>query len=232
MTVLDIAAGVGEPGFQVAPLLGPDGRLISTDLAPAAVEQARRRAKELDLTNVEVQVMDAQHMDLPDNSVDRVLCRWGFMLMPDPAAAMSETRRVVRPDGRLVFSVWGPAEENPWPYRIRRVLEDQGRIDRIELTAPTEMFSLPNEEALRPLLEAAGWRLLELERIPLEMPYRDFEEYWAWSVDMGGEASGVLRQMPEPEVAEVKGLVEAGVQPFREGDGYRFPALALGVLAT
>jgi SAM-dependent methyltransferase len=231
-TVLDIAAGVGEPGFEVTGGIGQHGRLVSTDLAPAAVRLARERAKELGLSNVTFHVMDAQRMDLADASVDRALCRWGFMLVPDPRAALSEARRVVRPDGRLVFSVWGPAEANPWPYRIRRALEGMGRMGPLDLSATGQMFSLPDRAALEPLLEAAGWRMDEFAEIPLRMPYRDFDTYWNYSVDMGGEAGGLLRELSETEVAEVRRLVREGVRGFEADGGYRFPALALGIVAS
>ncbi len=43
-----------------------------------------------------------------------MLCRWGYMLMADPAAALAETRRVLRPGGRLALAVWDSIERNPW----------------------------------------------------------------------------------------------------------------------
>ena len=230
-TVLDIAAGVGEPGFEVASRIEPGGRLISTDYAPAAVGMARRRANELGLSNVSVQVMDAQHMDLATDSVDRALCRWGIMLMPDPKAALAEARRVVRPDGRLVLSVWGPHEANPWTYRIRDALVELGRMPPLDLSAAGQMFSLPSRQALGGVLHAAGWPAYEGAGIALRMPYPDFDTFWNYSVDMGGEASGVLSELSEVEVAEVRRLVREGVREFEHHGGYVFPALALGVAA-
>ena len=53
-------------------------------------------------------MIDAERIELDDDSVDRVLCRFGYMLMADPAAALAETRRVLRPGGRLALAVWGP----------------------------------------------------------------------------------------------------------------------------
>src|SRR5437660_5337536 len=73
-TVLELAAGPGETGFLVAERVGSSGRVISTDLAPAMVAAAERGAAARRLRNVEFRVMDAQDMDLPDGTVDRVLC--------------------------------------------------------------------------------------------------------------------------------------------------------------
>ena len=109
--ILEIAAGPGDTGFLAAPRLGK-GRLLSTDLAPSMVDAARERGAELGIQNVDYRVLDAQDMDLDDESFDGVICRWGFMLMPDPAAALAECKRVLVPGGRLVFAVFKGPEEN------------------------------------------------------------------------------------------------------------------------
>jgi ubiquinone/menaquinone biosynthesis C-methylase UbiE len=49
-------------------------------------------------------------MDLEEDSVDAVVCGWGYMLMADPAAALRETRRVLRASGRLAFAAWATPE--------------------------------------------------------------------------------------------------------------------------
>ena len=98
-TVLELAAGVGDTGFEAADLVGERGRLISTDFSPAMIEAARRRGTELGVNNVEYSVMDAERIELDADSVDGVLCRFGYMLMADQAAALAETRRVLRPAG-------------------------------------------------------------------------------------------------------------------------------------
>jgi SAM-dependent methyltransferase len=230
-SVLDIAAGVGDPGFEVAELVGRSGQLISTDISVPAVDLARRRSRALGLANVRFQVMDAQRMGLPSESVDRALCRWGFMLMPDPRAALAETRRVVRAGGQLVLAVWGPGAENPWAGRVRRALEILGRISPFDQSAPGGMFSLPDEPTIRPLLDRAGWRMLELAEIRLTWRYRDFEAYWAYASETAGEAGSILAEMSAPELATVRGIVEEGSREFRDSEGYRYPALSLGVLA-
>ncbi len=55
-----------------------------------------------------------------------VLCRWGYMLMADPAAALGETRRVLRPGGRVGLAVWDSLEANPWAALPRAELIERG----------------------------------------------------------------------------------------------------------
>ena len=112
-TILDIAAGTGDLGFHAAERVGPQGRVISTDFSPEMVDVARRFGEAHGLTNVEYRVLDAESMDLDDDSVDGVVCRFGYMLMADPAAALKETRRVLRDGGPLAFAVWRPPTATP-----------------------------------------------------------------------------------------------------------------------
>ena len=97
--VLELAAGLGETGMLAAELVAPMGGVVISDQAEAMLVGARARAIELGLSNVEFQVLNAEWIDLPVASVDAVLCRWGYMLMADPPAALTETRRVLRPGG-------------------------------------------------------------------------------------------------------------------------------------
>ena len=102
-TLLELGAGTGETGFEAAAILGEDGRLISTDFSPEMVEVARRHGSERGLRNVDHRVIDAERIELDSGSVDGVLCQSTYMLAADPAAALAETRRVLRPGGRLAL---------------------------------------------------------------------------------------------------------------------------------
>ena len=91
--VLDLAGGTGD---LVEALAGRVAHVIATDLSPVMVEAARKRG----IPNAEHRSMDMQAIDLPDASVDAVVSRFGYMLVPDPALAFREARRVLRPGGR------------------------------------------------------------------------------------------------------------------------------------
>ena len=77
------------------------------------LDAAQKRASELGIMNVDFRLLDAQAMDLPDASFDGAVCRWGFMLMPDPAAAFRETKRILAPGGRLAFAVFTSPGQKP-----------------------------------------------------------------------------------------------------------------------
>ena len=175
-TVLELAAGPGGTGFAAAPILGEQGRLISSDFSSEMVEVARRRSTELGLANVEHRVIDAEEMSLEDDSVDGVLCRFGFMLMPDPAAALAETRRVLRPEGRLALAVWGTAAENPWVAIAGLILAERGLSPPPEPGAPG-MFVLADEARLSQLLQGAGFDVERVERVPVRFEFDDVDDY-------------------------------------------------------
>ena len=107
-------------------MVGDSGKADLDRLLAGMVETARSAGEEQGLANIEYRVEDAEHMDLGDDSVDGVICRFGYMLMADPAAALAETRRVLRAGGRLVFSVWGAPDRNPWVSQLGRLAVDRG----------------------------------------------------------------------------------------------------------
>src|ERR671929_1000119 len=127
-TVLELAAGPADLGLMAAELVAPGGRAIITDGAEAMLDVARARAQELGTTNVEIRQMEAEWIDLPAASVDAVLCRWGYMLLADPEAALRETRRGLKPGGRVALAAWDAAERNPWLTRIGSVLIERGHM--------------------------------------------------------------------------------------------------------
>ena len=230
-TVLELAAGPGDVGYAAAALLGDEGRLISSDFSSEMVEVARRRAAELGLENVEHRVIDAEQNELADDSVDGVLCRFGFMLMPDPAKALAETRRVLRPGGRLSLAVWSAPERNPWISIGGRILGELGLAPPPQPGEPG-MFVLADDERLRDLLGRAGFVVERLEDVPVLFTYATVDDYIAIAVDTGGMFARLWGAASDDEREAIRaGLVE-GFVPFAVDGGYELPGVAVGVSAS
>jgi SAM-dependent methyltransferase len=230
-TVLELAAGPGDTGFAAATLIGEGGRLISTDFSPEMLEVGRRRAAELGLENVDHRVIDAERIELEDDSVDGVLCRFGYMLMADPAAALSETRRVLRPDGRLALAVWREAARNPWVAIAGRVLVERGLVAPPDPGAPG-MFSMASDERIRELLEGARFTLERLEDVPVLFRYGDIEEYVLTARDTGGMFARAWGEASEDERQAVTAQLAEAFTPFAVDGGYELPGVTLCVAAT
>jgi ubiquinone/menaquinone biosynthesis C-methylase UbiE len=228
--ILELAAGTGETGFAAARAVGPEGRVISTDFAPEMVAAARRESERLGLANVEHREMDAERMDLDDNSVDGVLCRWGYMLMADPAAALAETRRVLRPGGRVSLSVWGAAERNPWASVPGRALIEHTGAPPPDPRAPG-IFALADPEQVRSLLREAGFGEPRLKEVEVSWKFERFDDYWRYVTELAGGIAMALQAMSEADREAVRARVELAVADFRVTAGLELPGVALNASA-
>jgi SAM-dependent methyltransferase len=228
-TVLELAAGLGDTGFMAARLVGESGRVIITDFAPEMVAGARRRAEEIGVKNAEFRVLDAGRMDLEKDSVDGVLCRWAYMLTTDPAAAFAETRRVLRPGGKLTFSVWASRERNPALSLAGRVLELQGHIPPPEPEAPGA-FAMADPRRTRELVVRAGFAEPEIEEVSFRFSFVDQEAFWRYLTETSASASTVLRSLPTTAQEAIREQVHEAARPFHSGEGYAFPAVCLNVV--
>jgi SAM-dependent methyltransferase len=230
-TVLELACGTGETGTRAAVHVRPGGRVIETDQVPAMVEAAQRRAAGLGLDNVEARVMDAERLELPDASVDVVLCRWGLMLMADPAACLAESCRVLRPGGRLAAAVWGSSADNPWPGVVSGVLIEEGLMQPGGMESGPGMFALGDERRLRDLVAGAGLVDVVVERVPASWRYVDDDEYWRVQTSLSTSAARMLAPLDAGRIARIRARVEEKVAPYRTADGLVLPGLSLGVAA-
>jgi SAM-dependent methyltransferase len=229
-TLLELSAGPGEVGFEAAPHLEERGRLIRADFSPGMVEVARRRGAELGLGNVDYRVIDAERIDLDADSVDAVLCRFGYMLMADPAAALAETRRVLRPGGRVALAVWGAPERNAWFSVAAALLRERGHLSPPEADAPGP-FSMASEERTAALLRSAGFESLHIGEVPVRALYRDADHYLSFSIDTAGPVAMAMRQLAEAERKTIREVLAERFAPFASDEGYALPGVALCAVA-
>jgi SAM-dependent methyltransferase len=216
--VLELAAGLGDLSFMACDRAGPDGCVIVSDQAEGMLEGARDRARELGVGNAEFRVVQAESIDLDAASVDVVMCRWAYMLMADPLAALRETRRVLRPGGRLALAVWGEPQRNPWVTLPMRVLVEQGLAEPPSPSGPG-IFALSDQARLRATLEDAGFGEITIESVDVCRRNAGAEDFWQTTIDLSAGIRAALAGRDEDEIGELRRRVEERLVPYTDADG-------------
>lgn len=225
-TILELAAGTGVVGFAAAALVGSGGRVIVSDFSEAMIKVAARQAEELGLENVECRTLDAERLDLPDQAVDGVLCRWGYMLMADPAAALAETRRVLRRSGRLSCAVFAGPQENPWAALPSRILQERGHMPPPEAGAPG-ILALADRDRVRRLFAGAGFSDPLIEEVAFTWDFSDVDDYWEFLTGAAGAIAVVLGRIGDEERRRVRELIAVRVASFVSAGRIELPAMSL-----
>jgi SAM-dependent methyltransferase len=216
-TVLDLAAGIGDTGFLAAELIAPNGQLVTSDLVPEMLSAAQRRAEALGVRNVRFRLIDAEAIDQPAASLDVVLCRWGYMLMADGEAALRDTRRVLRPGGRLALAAWAGAEANPWSVLPVEELIARGRAEPVP-PGPGQ-FAWADEGVLAENLEAAGFVDYEIGVVDFAMRFASVREWWEAQAAMSLRVRDAAATLSGGEVDEVVAALERRAEPWAADDG-------------
>jgi SAM-dependent methyltransferase len=223
-TVLDLAAGTGDVTEALA---ATGARVISTDLSPVMVEAARGRG----IAGVEHRVMDMQAIDLPDSSVDAVVSRYGYMLVPEPERALRETRRVLRAGRPLAFATWAPAKRNPWATAYGPVLIERGLTEPPKPGEPGQ-FSLGEPERIEELVRGAGFDEVAVAEVPVVFRAAGWDEYRRVVSALAASMREVLEGLDDDERTEVDEAAKARLEPYRSGEGYVLPGITLVTSAS
>ena len=191
MHVLDIAAGTGIVSEAALGIVGPTGHVTAADLSPAMVNKARERLAKA--KNASVAVENGQALSFSDESFDAVVCGFGLMFFPDPLRGLNEFRRVLRPGGRAAVSV-NTVPEHSFNTRINLAIAHH--VPSLARVA-ARVFSLGDEEKLRSLLEAIGFRDVEIATQTHRFVFPSFDAYFEPVEHGAGSPGQAFALLPE-----------------------------------
>ena len=216
-TILDIAAGTGEPGLTIAEMI-PKGKVISTDLADDMLEIAKENASKRGIKNFETKAADVCELPFEDNTFDAVSCRFGFMFFPDMLLAAKEIARVLKPGGRFAAAVWNVAEKNFW------VTVTMGSINKNLQPPPPPpgapgMFRCAAPGLMEDLLKKAGLKNISVNEVSSKLNSGSTDTYWNMMTEVAAPVAGALGKADDAMRKKIRDDVYSSIkQKFPDGN--------------
>lgn len=224
MHVLDLASGAGDPALTLAEVVGPSGHVTATDLVPDRLAVAEECARERGLANMTFQQADAEALPFPDQAFDAVTCRLGVMFFPNVQRALGEIRRVLKPDGRAAFVVWGPWEQD-FQLRIpREVLRKYVQEPPPEPGAP-DARSFARAGTLSIALREAGFKRVQEESPTIPYPWPGTpEQNWEYQRGAGLIIRRLVERLAPEQLEQVDAEVIEAMRQYYDGQQVNFTA--------
>jgi ubiquinone/menaquinone biosynthesis C-methylase UbiE len=219
--VIDVACGSGIVARIVAPLVGPEGRVVGLDFNQAMLANARRAA---DAERLDIEWREGSAEDLPfeDGVFDLVFCQMGLQFFPNRSRAAREMHRVLGPGGQVVVSTWRGLDQNPFFAAFEQAVRQQVGSPAIEIP-----FSMGDPNVVAELLQDAGFTNISIEPVEIEASYTQPDRFIALQVAASAAAIPALQGLDATELESlIAAIREDMAVPVREatvGDRLHFP---------
>jgi SAM-dependent methyltransferase len=169
-SVLDVAAGAGDQTLDIAQRIGPQGRVLATDMSADILALAKNNARQAGFHNVQTQVADGEDLQVEPASFDAVICRLGLMFFPNPLQGLQGMHRALRPGGRICTMVFSQPERNPCIGILMSTALRYAGLPARDHLQPGGLLSLGKSGLADELFRAAGFQ--NVATTALEAPFR------------------------------------------------------------
>lgn len=212
--VLDAASGTGEAASVAIHTVGSAGFVVGADLSLEMLKTARGR---LDKTSFSGVNADGQALPFSDAVFDAVVCQLGLQFFPDPAAGLSEFRRVVRTGGMVAVCVNSTSDRLPMWGNLADALDRFLTAEQRNVMAMS--WSLADPQRLETLFNNAGFQDIRVEQIRRQGIIDGFDDYWAPIEEGVGQIPQAYRALRETDRRSVREQVRARLAQYQSADG-------------
>jgi SAM-dependent methyltransferase len=221
--VLDVAAGAGDQTLDILRQIGPSGQVLATDLSPAILTFAARRARDAGFHNLEIRAVDGERMGLEKAGFDAAVCRLGLMLMPDPARCLREIHSALRPGGRFSAVVFSGPQHNPCVrILVSRALEHAG-LPPMDPAQPGGLLSLGEDGAMDALFARAGFNHVSTVAINAPFALPSTADYLAFVRSSASPIVQILDRLPQHARDSAWADISAELEMFQTASGWLGP---------
>jgi len=152
-SVLDVGCGTGASALPAAEVVGPNGTVLGVDLAEKMLRQARAKAAQRHLQQVEFRLADMTDLGFPDQHFEVIISVFSLFFVPDMQALIRDLWRMVKPSGQLAITTWGHSFFEP-VYTVWRAAVRAERPDLYAAFNPWDRITAPDQ--LYRLLQSGG----------------------------------------------------------------------------
>ena len=215
--VLEVASGTGHLAEEA---LARGATVVGIDVAANMVALARQR-----VPGAMFHEGDAEALPFNDEQFDSVLCCFGLLHFAQPARALCEMARVLRPGGTVSFTVWCPPEQGgEFVGLILKTYESHANME-LDLPPAPPMFALADPGVRDPMLTGAGFTAIRAQRVPIVWPIRGPETPFDF-ISRGAVRTRMIYERQTPLVQQrIREALATATVPFLSAGGIPAPAV-------
>ena len=199
---LELASGTGRVTRHLRNVLLSTTKLIASDISADMLAVAKEKLNTLDIN---WEMIDAQELPFENDSIDLVVCCFGYMFVSNKLKAFAEAYRVLRPDGMLLFTTWDQLELIGASCVYRSIAKKYLKDPLPE--SYNLPFSMHDESAIKQMLQEVGFSKIVIEKINKLSICPTASEASEGLTKGGAIYNLIMSQNPE-WIEEIKTLVE------------------------
>jgi len=216
--LLDVATG---PGYVAGAAARRGASVVGVDFSEGMLDEARRHHPLIDF-----RTGDAQALPFPDAAFDAVVMSFGLLHLARPDQALAEAHRVLRPGGRVGFTVWAKPDEAVAFGIVLRAVERHGRLD-VPLPLGPPFFRFSDSEESRRVLRGLGFEAPEVTVVPQVWRLRSVDTLFEVMREGTVRTAGLLRAQTPAALEAIRADVRESVRAYQRDGSVELPMPAV-----